>query len=77
MESHQENWWRGLRRDLRRNRPRDQGTGRTQAGVCQTAEAGSEDGGGRSEETTRYHTGTGSLLTLLSSQIFYKYGKLS
>ena len=53
MESHQENWWRGVWRDLRRNRPRDQGTGRTQAGVSQTAEASSEDGSCRAEETTR------------------------
>ena len=53
MESHQENWWRGVRRDLRRDRPRDQGTGRTQAGVSQTAEASSEDGSCRAEETTR------------------------
>ena len=54
MESHQENWWRGVWRDLRRNRPRYQGAGRTQAGVSQATQASPEDGGGRPEETTRY-----------------------
>ena len=54
MESHQENWWRGIWRDLRRNRPRHQGAGRTQAGVSQATQASPEDGGGRPEETTRY-----------------------
>ena len=40
MESHQENWWRGVWRDLRRNRPRDQGAGRTQVGVGKATKTG-------------------------------------
>ena len=54
MESHQEDRrWR-IRRDIRGDRPGDQGAGGPQAGVRQAAQAGSQDGGGGAEKITRY-----------------------
>lgn len=50
MESDAKNWRRRLRRDLRRYRPRDEGAGGPQAGVCQAAQAGAQDGGCRAQE---------------------------
>lgn len=43
-----------VRRDLRGAGPGDSGTGRPQARVGQAAQAGSQDGGGRAQETPRW-----------------------
>lgn len=43
-----------VRRDLRGAGPGDSGAGRPQAGVGQAAQAGSQDGGGRAQETPRW-----------------------
>lgn len=52
--SGEEDWRRGVWRDLRGDGHRDEGAGGFEAGVCQAVEAGPQDGGGRPEETPGY-----------------------
>lgn len=48
----EENWWRGLRRDLRGTGPANQVQRGAEGGVGSAAQAGAQDGGGCAEEAT-------------------------
>lgn len=50
--SGEEDWWRGVRRDLRGSGSAEPGHSCLEGGVCSTTQTGAEDGGGCAEEAT-------------------------